>query len=816
MPKRCAPAESLDARTTLLLAFGIAAATILAILGPGLVLGRTPLLRDLVLFFHPWTDHAARRVAAGEYPLWNPLVYCGTSWASQVQGRVLYPTFPLYLVFPYGFAAQLDLALHLAGGAVCAAWFLLRMGAGRAGSIFGGVAAILNGWMLAKLEAPEKVAILALVPLALLGFALARDGRARAGAALAAVAIALQLLNGYPPLSLYAIGAEVFAGIALVVFAAEGHERSARAGRGALVAAGALAIGVLLACASLVPFAADVRESAYAKPLPAEMAAARSLLPVHTAGVFMPRWTGLPGNDRYWGGELSVYTAGAIYVGLPAVLLALVAIAWAIRPARRGDGARADTLTAQRSAILALAIVAAVATLVAFGRHSFLFGFLRGAFPFYATTRWPSQSLCVVPLAIGLLGGFGLGVIERRLAGGESATVRRRAAGAGIVVAGCLLAMSLIPAAQRPVLALLEGAMLPHQSAAFAAHAAAFLRGDLQRAALVVAAAALALALPLRAWLLVAAFTATDLALLGRTLAPYTRENLFEDRAGTGALEGVRDRGERILRMGGDLALEMSVYGARGALILREAERSLSGATPLLHGLPAADGADPLQSARNAYLVGALTREKTPAQMREKIGAVLGVGAFVIPNRASVADLAALSSIPDTITFRASALEPVPFAYLVGRVEAIPRDDDQIIRLVSDDFDPRRAALVATLPAGFALERDAGAGEGAYAACRVERPRAERIRIAVAPQSDALLVVRESHHSGWRATVDGRERAIERTNFLVMGIPVHAGESSVELVFAPKSVRVGFALSALGVAALALLFAWPRMRRRAS
>jgi len=811
-----APSGLRGARATVLLTLGLSSAAVLLVLGPGLLLGRTPLLRDLLLFFHPWTEHAVRRVAAGEYPLWNPLVYCGTSWASQIQGRVLYPAFPLYLVFPYGFAAQLDLALHLVAGSLFAALFLVRVGAGRTGAVFGGVAAIQNGWMLAKLEAPEKVAILALVPLALFGFACARDGRVRAGTALVAVAIALQLLNGYPPLSLYAIGAEVLVGVALLAFAGEGCARSARAARGALVAASGIAIGALIASASLVPFAADARESAYAKPLPAEIAAARSLAPVQMAGAILPRWTGLPGNDRYWGGELSVYTAGAIYVGLPAVLLALVAIVWAARGAGR-DGAAGAT-AAQRSAVLALAAVAAIATLVALGRYGFLFGFLRRVFPFFATTRWPSQSLCVVPLAIGLLAGFGVGALERRAGGASSAALRRRLAIAGAAVAACLLAMSLLPAAQRLALALVEQNALPHQRAAFAAHAAAFLRGDLVRAALVTGAAALVFLLPARAWILIAALTAADLSLLGRSLVPYTRDDLFARRESEGALAEPRARGERILRMGGDTALEMAIYGTRNPMILREAQRSLSGATPLLYGLAAADGADPLQSARNAYLVGALSREKTPPQFREKIGAVLGVGAFVIPNRASEAELAALSSIPDTIAFRANALEPVPFAYLVGRVESIPNDDVQIVRLMHDEFDPRRSAVVPEAPRGFALDGDldrggGGGGGAAFAACRVERPRAERIRVSIAPASDAFLVVRESHHAGWRATVDGQKREIVRANFLVMGVPVRAGESSVELVFDPASVRVGFALSALGVAALGLVAAWPRAKR---
>ena len=844
-PTELAPRAGWRAHAGTLLALGLALVVIAAVLGPGLFLGRSPILRDLILYFHPWTEYACRHVAAGEYPLWNPLVYCGTSWAGQTQGRVLYPAFPLYLVLPYPLAAQLDLAIHIAAGVACAFLLARRLGVRTAGALFGALAAVANGWMLAKLEAPLKIAILTLMPVAMLGFAYAREGHARRGAVLLGVAIALQLLNGYPPLSVYVIPAELAAGFALLlggsrsrtsrresrdaaerqgdstgVTSAGGADKRRAANRAAwlqpavLMTCGAFA-GVLVACAALVPFLSDVREAAYSKPMPAAMAAARSFAPVQAIGALLPRWLGLPGADRYWGGELSVYTAGALYIGVPAAAFALIALVAALARASAGHlqddtHAFADA-RARRAFVIALAAVALVSILVALGRYGFLFGWLRRAAPAYASTRWPSQSLCVTAATLGLLSSFGVDAVARSIAGAHGKRARRRVLIAGGAIAAILAALSFAPAIDAAALRLLDATILPEQRTPFAMNAEAFLRGDLRRAAFFTAISTAVLALPARAWVLLAALLAVDLALLGRTLVPYTRDDLFAPRAALGALDELRDRQERILRIGNDLPIEVAVYGARDPSILRDARLALVAATPLSYEIPAADGADPMQTARHAYLVGALAREKTPDAIRERIASILGVGAFVPATQPLSQETAATPAIPDTIAYRPATTPPVPFAYLVESVGAIANDDDQIRRLALPQFDPLRMAVVSAPIEGYSLSLSVTVSPAG--ACRYDRPRPERIRVTVEPRADALLVIRESYHRGWRARVDGRPREIVRANFLFMAVPVRAGEHAVDLEFAPASVRVGFALSLAGAAGLAAI-ALVKTRRR--
>ncbi len=62
-----------------------------------------------------------------------------------------------------------------------------------------------------------------------------------------------------------------------------------------------------------------------------------------------------------------------------------------------------------------------------------------------------------------------------------------------------------------------------------------------------------------------------------------------------------------------------------------------------------------------------------------------------------------------------------------------------------------------------------------------------------------LLVVAESFHPGWQATLDGRPAPVLRINRDFLGCAVEAGQHRVELRFRPQSLRRGAALSSLGL-----------------
>ncbi len=99
------------------------------------------------------------------------------------------------------------------------------------------------------------------------------------------------------------------------------------------------------------------------------------------------------------------------------------------------------------------------------------------------------------------------------------------------------------------------------------------------------------------------------------------------------------------------------------------------------------------------------------------------------------------------------------------------------------------------------------AGPPGEATLLADRP--GRLRIAVYCPDERLLVVAESHHSGWEARVDGRLRPLLRVNGDFLGCVVRPGDREVALDFRPPSLRLGKLVSCLSlvlVVALAVCY----------
>ncbi len=93
-------------------------------------------------------------------------------------------------------------------------------------------------------------------------------------------------------------------------------------------------------------------------------------------------------------------------------------------------------------------------------------------------------------------------------------------------------------------------------------------------------------------------------------------------------------------------------------------------------------------------------------------------------------------------------------------------------------------------------------------------------RIEVATSGRQLLVVSESYHEGWRATIDGKRHPVERVNGDFLGCVLESGVHAIELRFAPDSLIAGKRITGAGIAAfacilVAALFA-PREQKKTS
>jgi hypothetical protein len=166
---------------------------------------------------------------------------------------------------------------------------------------------------------------------------------------------------------------------------------------------------------------------------------------------------------------------------------------------------------------------------------------------------------------------------------------------------------------------------------------------------------------------------------------------------------------------------------------------------------------------------------------------------------------------------RADAL---PRAYAVRRVRSVPDFASAIAAIEAPDFEPRAEAVAigsepadAGPPAGLAEVESAAPDRVALVALEPER-------VAVRAECSArcLLVLTDLFYPGWRASVDGREAPILRTNAIFRGVWLAAGRHQVVFRFEPASFRIGLGIFAatLGLVCLFSLFYSARLRLAAN
>jgi len=120
--------------------------------------------------------------------------------------------------------------------------------------------------------------------------------------------------------------------------------------------------------------------------------------------------------------------------------------------------------------------------------------------------------------------------------------------------------------------------------------------------------------------------------------------------------------------------------------------------------------------------------------------------------------------------------DPLPRAWVVHHL--ITADDEAALQILNaDDFDPR---VTAVLPSEYG--QPALSGEPGSAAQVVEA-RPGRLALEVPPGDEGLLVISQPFYPGWQAWVDGKPTPVYRADYLLQAIPLQAGARRVELAY---------------------------------
>jgi hypothetical protein len=163
-------------------------------------------------------------------------------------------------------------------------------------------------------------------------------------------------------------------------------------------------------------------------------------------------------------------------------------------------------------------------------------------------------------------------------------------------------------------------------------------------------------------------------------------------------------------------------------------------------------------------------------------------------------------SIPPLRLFR--VLDVLPRARFRAAARPPARPGDPVRSLADPRYDPGREVLLDDAPPAPARPPE----DAAHVAIAEDRP--ERIRLVVDAPRPGWVVLADAWAPGWRATVDGAPAAILRADGLFRAVPVPAGRHEVEMTYAPRGLRAGLGLGALGLLIAGTLALGGRLRGR--
>ncbi len=293
---------------------------------PQLVGGRILYWGDIGLYFLPMTSFLRDNLRAGHWPLWNPLLLCGTPFVGNPQTWPAYPVSWLLLFVSAGRFLSLTVALHVWLTALGAFLFLRRAEhlGGRA-SLLGAVVFAFGGQLVSKEQFPNMVQAIAWLPWILYAvYRLILRGRVR-DAVWLGVALGLQLLAAHAQMTLLTLYLAGAYGVRQWL-AARPKRPALRALAARFALAGAVALGL---CAVQVLPTVELYQNAWRQKLSFQVVN-RFFLPPNQLGNFVlptlhgqPFWGNFTARGNFW--------ETCCYVGVVGFALALAGIVWAWR-----------------------------------------------------------------------------------------------------------------------------------------------------------------------------------------------------------------------------------------------------------------------------------------------------------------------------------------------------------------------------------------------------------------------------------------------------------------------------------------------------
>ena len=281
---------------------------------------------DQYIAGYAYRDYAAQALRAGQgIPHWNPYLFGGLPYVAAMHGDIFYPTALLRMLIGTDTGMTWGFVIHLVLAGLFTFGFLRAWGFTFFPALIGGLAYMLSG-PIASYASPGhdgKLFVSALLPLALWMLVRGvRDGRNWAWGAIAIV-VGLAVLSPHPQLLQYLLlTSGAFALFLGLGSDAAGNPIDRRTGvRRLAFALAAVVVGLAIGAIQFAPVREYVAWSPRSQGMGWEHAVSYSFPLVEIVNIYLPQFTGI--LDKYWGPNgIHLHSE---YLGGPLLLLASAA-----------------------------------------------------------------------------------------------------------------------------------------------------------------------------------------------------------------------------------------------------------------------------------------------------------------------------------------------------------------------------------------------------------------------------------------------------------------------------------------------------------
>lgn len=729
---------------------------------------------------YAFREFAAASLRAGHgFPLWNPYLFGGMPYVAAMSGDIFYPTFLMRMIMPTDVAMTWAFIIHIILAGLFTYILLRACRFSFYGALTGGLVYMMGGPISSYVSPGHdgKLYVSALLPLVLFLLVRAiRDGKAWSYGALAIV-IGLACLSPHPQLFQYML---LVSG-AFALWLAFGSDNAPALERrlafkrlgGSLVA---VCLGTVMGAIQYTSVLQYVPWSPRAGGLSGwAHATSYSFPPEELINTYIPQFTGM--FDHYWG-QNGIHLHSE-YLGVVALMLALLGVVYAWRPDRRSFGRF-------------WFVTFIVALLWSLGGFTPFYHIVYALVPGTKYFRAPSTMIFVVGLCVAIFAAFGAERLER-------ADVTRQYAVGWLIAAAVVLLLGVTG-----MLTNIASTIAPpdHQEGV-ALNAPLLLVGAVRTAVFTAIAAGLLLVLVLGkakraviAWG-VLVLTAADLWSIEHQYWMFSApaKVLYADNA---TLDYVRKQPVpgRVLQLPANAPnapiAPHDPFLKFNALMVQRI-RTVMG----YHGN---------EIGRYQDLINA--RLTDPQLWR-----LLNVK-YILTNLPDIPDsgftkvVGPTEDAAGTMTYLYTVPTDDPPAWVAPVIVKAP--DDQTLSAVLDPrFDIRRGAIFDTSAAVQGAKITA-LPEPSTVDATVTRYDPGHIDVDLsqpAPHGSALMVS-ENYYPGWVATADGKPAVVGRADYVLIGVALPDGTRHIDLTFTSAAYERGKVITIVAILiALAMLAA---------